>query len=253
LLDVISFDHPDDIANGNEMETAIASGRRRNDVSVWIAYMRRALLETWQSGEPFSSAMSAPVLVTVGIDQAAVELVLIAGEIDCPNCDGILRPWGWAAMRTIRFSNGERSITPRRSRCRLCKKTHVLIPCDLLFRRKDSVDVIGAGLTLCADGMSQQELADVLDRPQSTVRDWNRRARDLAEEIRVHFTRKAVALDATVEIMPMGSAFSNAVAAISAAGRAAVLRRVAVTPWQFASLITTSLLLCNTNPPWRDP
>jgi hypothetical protein len=97
------------------------------------------------------------------------------------------------------------------------------------------------------------ELADTIDRSRSLVRDWKRRIRDHATEIRAHFTRLSVKLDSTVEIAPTGSPFGDAIAAIGAAGRAAVLRQVAKHPWWFASFATTSMLLCNTNPSWTDP
>jgi Homeodomain-like domain len=128
-----------------------------------------------------------------------------------------------------------------------------MLPTNLLCRRRDSVEVIGSALALAADGMGCQEVGDTLERSQSTVRDWKRRIRDHATEIRVHFTRLAVRLDSGVEIAPTGSPFSDAIAAIGAAGRAAVLRQVAKHPWWFASFATTSMLLSNTNPSWTDP
>lgn len=220
---------------------------------MWTAHMRRALRDLGRTGELFSSAMSAPVLLTVGTNQDGVESALRAGEISCPECDGVLRPWGFGRPRTIRFGDGELSIIPRRGRCSTCKKTHVLLPTNLLFRRKDSAEVIGSALSLAAGGMGAQEVADTLDRPQSTVRDWKRRVRDYAAEIREYFTRLAVQLDATVEITPTSSSFADAIAAIGAAGRSAVLRQVTKHPWHFASFATTSMLLCNTNPSWTDP
>jgi hypothetical protein len=205
------------------------------------------------TGELFSSAKSAPVLLTVGTNQDGVELALRAGEISCPCDDRVLRPWGYGRPRTIRFSDGKRSITPRRARCRSCRRTHVLLPTNLLFRRKDSACVTGSGLSLAAGGMGPVEVADTLDRSQSTVRDWKRRILDHATEIREYFTCLAVRLDATVEITPTGNAFADAIAAIGAAGRAAVLRQVTKHPWHFASFATNSRLLCNTKPSWTDP
>lgn len=213
--------------------------------------MRRALRNLGRTGELFSSAMSAPVLVTVGTDRVGVESALFAGEISCPDCDATLRPWGYGRPRTIRFGNGKESITPRRGRCCSCKKTHVMLPTNLLSRRRDSVRVIGSALTLLADGMGLQEVADQLDLPSATVRGWKRPIRDYAEKIRVHFTRLALSLDATVEIAPTDSAFSDAIAAIAAAGRAGVVRQVTKYPWHFASFATSSMLLCNTSSLWQ--
>ena len=42
--------------------------------------------------------------MTVGLDGAAVENVLGAGEMSCPvlGCGGLLGPWGWARERVVR-------------------------------------------------------------------------------------------------------------------------------------------------------
>jgi hypothetical protein len=149
--------------------------------------------------------------------------------------------------------------TPRRSRCRQCKKTHVLLPNDLLVRRRDGIDVIGDALTRAARGSGFRSIAAELGRVAETVRGWLRAFRSNLEEIRTHFTRWAVALDSeSFEIPPAGSTFSDAVGAIAAAGSAAVRKGIANDPWQFASAITIGGLLCrqilcNTTCPWASP
>jgi menaquinone-dependent protoporphyrinogen IX oxidase len=70
----------------------------------------------------------------------------------------------------------------------------------------------------------------------------------------VQFTRWAVSLDSeSFEILATASLFSDAIAAISAAGNAAVRKGIAETPWQFASAVTVAGLLRNTTSFWPDP
>jgi transposase-like protein len=201
----------------------------------------------------FSSAWCAPVMKIVETNPIAVETALVAGLLNCPACDGRLAPWGFARSRLIRILVGFEDRIFRRSRCSSCKKTHVLVPSDTLVRRRDGIEVIGSALTSSARGVGLQEIADGLDRPAETVRDWLRRARARAEEIRAHFTLWSVALDGSMLLLGQGSAFSDAVDAMGCAGRAAVLRKIAVHPWHFCSGVTGGTLLCNTNPPWPKP
>ena len=51
----------------------------------------------------------------------------------------ILAPYKMASKEMKK----ERSIVPRRGRCRSCGKTQVLLPTDLFFRRRDGAEVIG--------------------------------------------------------------------------------------------------------------
>jgi MFS family permease len=81
----------------------------------------------------------------VGTDPVEVERALAAGELSCPGCAGVLRPWGHARWRSLR---GEDEDTvrhrPRRTACSGCAATHVLLPASWLPRRADAVAVIGA-------------------------------------------------------------------------------------------------------------
>lgn len=195
----------------------------------------------------------------VGTNSADVELGLFGGKITCPDCGGILAPWGNARSRIIRFYGRNVCLAPRRSRCRQCKKTHVLLPNDLLVRRRDSIEVIGDALTRSALGVGFRTIAKALGRPPETVRGWLRAFRSNVDLIRIHFTRWAVEIDSeSFEIPPALTAFGGAVGAIAAAGNAAVRKGVADDPWQFASAVTIGGLLCkrvfcNTTCPWARP
>lgn len=183
----------------------------------------------------------------------AVETAVVARELCCPDCGGILAPWAHARERVVRLEGGEERRTPRRSRCTSCEKTHVLVPSDTLVRRRDGIEVIGPALVESANGTGFRKIAAHIGRPAETVRGWVRRARDLAEEIRVHFTRWSAALDGSMLLVATGLALLDAMNAIGHVGRAAVLRKIAACPWQFCSGVTAGMLLANTSSPWLSP
>ena len=82
-----------------------------------------------------------------------VEQMLTSGELECPDCAGVLGPWGHARERVVRQVRGVMvRIRPRRSSCRACRRTHVLLPVSVLLRRADCVETIGAALTAKASG-----------------------------------------------------------------------------------------------------
>jgi hypothetical protein len=71
--------------------------------------------------------------VTVESDLVRVESRLVAGQVGCPDCRGVLRPWGWARPRGVHGVAGV--LRPRRARCGRCLVTHVLLPVTVLLRR----------------------------------------------------------------------------------------------------------------------
>ena len=78
-------------------------------------------------------------MLIVADDVDRTERELAAGELACPDCDGELRPWGHARRRWLRTRQGRRALRPRRSCCRSCGRTHVLVPGVMLPRRADAV------------------------------------------------------------------------------------------------------------------
>ena len=66
----------------------------------------------------------------------------MGGRFCCPNCETGLRPWGHGAQREWRLADRSEQHRPRRSSCRACATTHVLVPEDTLLRRRDGVEVI---------------------------------------------------------------------------------------------------------------
>lgn len=193
-------------------------------------------------------------MLIVGIDEAAVEADLVGGRICCPNCDSGLRPWGHASEREVRLAKRSERRRPRRSICRACTATHVLVPEDTLLRRRDGVEVIGAALVAKAQGRGHRRVAADLGRVASTVRGWLRRFGLRAVVIREHFTRWAHVLGPGHDRRWAGaSAFCDAVEAIGVAGAVAVRRFGPRSPWSLASVLTAGRLLANTSCPFPPP
>lgn len=193
-------------------------------------------------------------MLTVGKDAVRVERMLMGGRLVCPSCGGRLAPWSRARPRLV-FGEGRLRwrVRPRRARCTGCGVTHVLLPVNLLVRRRDEIGVIGAALHLAGEGVSCVAIAGSLGRPVGLVRGWVRRLADRAEQVRVVFTRLVVALDPDPPpIEPAAGAVADAVRAIIAAASAAraVLEAVfagrlafAVSPWELAAAVTSGSLL----------
>jgi Homeodomain-like domain len=199
----------------------------------------------------------APVLM-VDSDPGRVELALGAGDLACPDpgCGGVLGPWGWARSRWRRGRGGvQQRLRPRRSRCRVCRATHVLLPVSGLLRRVDLVEVIGAALLARARQVSLRQIAAELGVPLSTVRGWLGRFAERAALIAGHFARLAAWLDPSAVVSePRGSPLVGAVEAIGVAAVAAARRLGAHTgPFEFASGATGGRLLANTNAPFPAP
>lgn len=114
-------------------------------------------------------------------------------------------------------------IRPRRSRCRQCTKTHVLLPVLALLRSVDLAEVIGKALMRKAQGASgHRTIATELSLPATTVREWLRRFFSKAELICSHFTRLAVWLDSSIApIEPRSSPVADALESIGLAAQAA--------------------------------
>lgn len=200
-------------------------------------------------------------MLTVGEDAAEVERRLVAGELTCPGCAGVLAGWGHARRRVIRGESGGVSVRPRRAWCRGCRATHVLLPVGVLLRRADSVGVVGAAIAAKATGLGARPIAESLDRPLGTVREWLRRFGERAGAVRGWFTGLlcAVAVD-PVPPAPAGSVWADAVVAMRAAA-AAVMSRfgvIGVTVWQVVGAASSGRLLApgwptgsiNTSSPW---
>jgi Domain of unknown function (DUF6431)/Homeodomain-like domain len=195
-------------------------------------------------------------VLMVDSDPERVELALASGELACPECGGVLGPWGSARSRWRRGRDGvQQRLRPRRSRCRACRATHVLLPVVMLLRRVDLAEVIGAALLARVRQASLRQIAAELGVPLSTVRGWLGRFAERAVLIAGHFARLAAWLDpSAVTPEPRGSPLVCAVEAIGVAAVAAARRLGAHSgPFEFASGATGGRLLCNTSAPFPAP
>ena len=107
----------------------------------------------WRSPGRAAGLTLGGVVLTVNGDRDEVERQLAGGELACPLCGGMLGGWGNARLRPVRVAEGpDAEVVPRRSRCRQCGGTHVLLPAWCLLRRADAAAVIGAALEAAAGG-----------------------------------------------------------------------------------------------------
>ncbi len=142
-------------------------------------------------------------------------------------------------------------MRPRRSRCRCCLVTHVLLPTLALLRRLDLAAVIVEALVARhLEGRSRVEVARATGAPWDTVRGWLRRFEERAEEIRAEFAALAHSWDAELgPIEPRGTAAVDALEAMGLAAAAAV-RRFGPTPlWALVAGASGGLLLAHTSSP----
>jgi len=162
-------------------------------------------------------------VLTVNGDRDVVERQLAGGELACPSCGGVLGGGGHAAERRVRvLARDDVRLRPRRSRCRACGGTHVLLPVWCLSRRADAGAVIGVALEAAAAGGGHRKIARLLGRPASTVRGWLRRFSGRAEAVRVFFT-VLLARTGPDPVMPAGAAGLVAAAVSAIAGAAAAV------------------------------
>ncbi len=126
------------------------------------------------------------------------EQLLADGELRCPLCNtGRLAAWGYGRQRIVRDRDGTTvTVQPRRTRCRSCSSTHIVMPAALQPRHADTTAVIGTALVHKANGLGHRRIATVIDRPVSTVRRWLRRLSPAhLERIYQDGARQLLALD----------------------------------------------------------
>jgi hypothetical protein len=194
------------------------------------------------------------VVLIVGNEPEVVEADLRSGKLSCPHCQGELRPWGSARLRTTRLVVGVERHQPRRGHCCGCNKTSVLLAERFFARRVDEATLIGEALFAKATGSGQRTVAARVGRARETVRNWFARLGCRAAELSRHFLAWALALDARLhEVASWGSGFSDAVEAVALAARAASLCFGPKPVWSWASRMTAGGLLANTTWPYPAP
>jgi hypothetical protein len=108
-------------------------------------------------------------MLMVDIDAVVVEARLLTGELGCPSCGGVLRPWGHARWRFSRREEGTVRHRPRRASCMGCAED----PCaqgsghGVIFRVWSGAgfdlvaqDEVGAGVAGLGGGEVLAQLRD---------------------------------------------------------------------------------------------
>ena len=132
------------------------------------------------------------------------EQMLLAGDLPCPRCRGVLRPFGSGRTRTVRGIGADTvTVNPRRARCADCRVTQILLPTALIVRRADSTEAIGNALVAHARGAGYRSIAARFGRPESTVRRWLRGVRDPhAQWLYRRAVDRAAAIDRQLLVRP---------------------------------------------------
>src|SRR5664279_2578626 len=107
------------------------------------------------------------------------EQMLLAGELPCPRCRGVLRPFGNGRTRTVRGIGADTvTVTPRRTVSAVGSRIWVTRQSGQRVRRADSTEAIGNALVAHARGAGHRSIAARFGRPESTVRRWLRGVRE---------------------------------------------------------------------------
>ena len=186
--------------------------------------------------------------MTVEADPVRVESRLTAGQVGCPDCPGVLRPWGWGRRRSVHGMDA--ALRPRRGRCGVCRVTHVLLPVTVLLRRAYAAEVIGAALLARAGGQGHRSIGAALLVPAATVRGWLRVLAGRLDAARVHLLQVAHRAGVDMSVPEgLGCPWRDLLAALGAATAAVTGRFGAVgvlgpvTAWQVAVACSAGRLL----------
>jgi hypothetical protein len=182
------------------------------------------------------------------VDLARAEADLTAGELTCPGCGAMLRPWGYGRSRRVR-DHGSTTLTlrPRRGRCVACGVTQVLLLGAVLPRRADTTAVIGTALLASTRGAGHRRIAEDIGRPLSTVRRWLRSVRGAHTEW-LHAQGVAwihrVDREVFATITPAQTGLGDALTALAAAAGAIQARLTAHVPaWTLIGQLTHGRLV----------
>ncbi|MGH3192720.1 MAG: DUF6431 domain-containing protein [Streptosporangiaceae bacterium] len=210
-------------------------------------------------------------MVTVRGSADSVESRLTAGLLRCPCCGGRLARWGHARRRLVAMGSGWEEFWPRRSRCRGCGRTHVLLPADLWSRRRYGAAVIMTVLMLAAQAAAAGRAvarpwaaAPGGGRrlvPASTAHAWRSRFAGRAAVLRGELARLLPLVsgaEAARPLVPSGSPGGDCLAVLEAvtAGLARLGPMAAVAAHEAAAHLTGGLWLApavpllNVNTTW---
>jgi hypothetical protein len=169
-----------------------------------------------------------------------------SGAYRC-TCGGRLRPWGYARVRQVRQLDGSHvEYRPRRFACAGCRTSQVFLAAWCLPRRRDSAETVGHALVRAARGSGHRTIAVELGRPESTVRNWLRRAGRRAEWLRTVGVLAYHELEFDPGPMRVRETpLAQAVEALGCAA-AAMVRRLGLIgelPWSIITMVSRGRLL----------
>ena len=177
----------------------------------------------------------------------------LAAGMRCPACAGELGSWG-SYPRRVRVGRAKFRLLVGRASCRVCERTHALLPGFLLARRLDAVDVVGCALGMAVGGRGYRPIAAALGRSVSTVRGWLRRLSARADELRGWFVGLAVEMAEPLARAPPEASPSPLGLLVRAIADAFLAARLRLGPgavrggvWAFSSAATSGRLLANTS------
>jgi Domain of unknown function (DUF6431) len=234
-------------------------------MSVMAAALPVFLLAVVPGEGRLGGAGGGTTVMTVRGRAGSVEKRLLAGRLRGPCCGGVLAPWGWARRRVVAMFAGPEEFCPRRSRCRRCGRTHVLLPADLWSRRRYGAVVVMTVLVLAAAAAAAGRAAarpwlagpdgGRWQVPASTARSWRSRFSGRAGMLRQALMGVLpLAGPLARPFAPAGSPAGDCLAALEAV-RAGLARRfpqlAAVTAHEVAAHLTGGLWLAPAVPAVR--
>jgi hypothetical protein len=202
-------------------------------VTVAMSVMAAALPVIFSHGLSGKAARAVPgggtTVMTVRGPAGSVEARLAAGRLRSPCCGAVLARWGWARRRVVAMFTGPEEFCPRRGRCRVCGRTHVLLPAVLWSRRRYGAAVVMTVLVLAATAAAAGRTAArpwLAGRdgsrwpvPASTAWSWRSRFSGRAAALReglMALLPLAAGPGAARALVPAGSAAGDCLAALEA-------------------------------------
>ncbi|MBM2850240.1 MAG: hypothetical protein HW418_3182 [Anaerolineales bacterium] len=199
---------------------------------------------------PHPMAIIWPCPLTPSSYAWAGKQIIVPSQV-CSACQRPLSGWG-GYWRWVRSEHRlEQRIWIRRGWCACCQHTQALLPSFLFAHRIDANVVIGSALEQAAAGSGTRPIAQRLELPHTTVRDWWRRVTATAPLLLAALLAYATSVDPA----PVTLLMDGVAAVLEALAQACERTRQRLGTrlpdcWAFWSLISGGLALApHTSPP----
>lgn len=177
----------------------------------------------------------------------------LPGDARCPSCGSRLRGCWRGYLRAVRLCRRVERLRIARTLCGGCGQTHALLPSFLLPHRLDAVAQIGEAIEQASAGHGHRPIAARLRLPETTVREWLRRARAGAGVSSARLWRLVQALGEEAPRPPPGERSLAALVRAAKTAFACAARRFGETAlpglWGFVCAVTGGALLAHTDSP----